>query len=52
MDKLVAGGLHSDDFEWASRRYDEIGYVLAAFILDCDGCHWEAIYVKHSQGEP
>lgn len=45
-DKLIVGGLHMDDFEWASRQYDELGYVLVAFLLDCDGYHWKAVYVK------
>jgi len=46
LDKLVVGGLHTDDFEWASRQYEDIGYVLVAFVLDCDGYHWKAVYVK------
>jgi hypothetical protein len=49
---LVVGGLHEDDLEWAAQQYEEIGYILIAFILDCDGYHWKAIYVKHSEGEP
>ena len=51
-DKLVVGGLHRDDFEWAAQRYEEIGYILTAFILDRDGYHWKAIYAKIGQGEP
>lgn len=49
---LVVGGLHEDDFEWAARRYEEVGYALVAFTLDSDGYHWKAIYVKDSEGEP
>jgi len=45
-DRLVIGGLHRDDFEWAVQQYEEIGYVLAAFILDIDGYHWKAVYVR------
>jgi len=45
-DRLVVGGLHKDDFEWASRQYEELGYVLVAFVLDRDGYHWKAVYVK------
>jgi hypothetical protein len=44
--QLVVGGLHRDDFEWAARRYEETGYVLVAFLLDWDGYHWKAVYVK------
>jgi len=50
-DRLVVGGLHKDDFERAAQQYEEIGYVLVAFILDSDGYHWKAIYVKNSEGE-
>ena len=46
VDKLVVGGLHRDDFEWAAQRYEETGYVLVAFLLDRDGYHWKAVYVK------
>ncbi|MCS7114260.1 MAG: hypothetical protein N0A00_02475 [Candidatus Bathyarchaeota archaeon] len=49
IDILVLGGLHMDDFEWASRQYEAIGYVLIAFILDRDAYHWKAIYVKADQ---
>jgi len=52
MDKLFVGGLHRDDFEWAAQQYEEVGYILVAFILDYDGYHWKAIYVKRSEGEP
>jgi len=47
-DTQVIGGLHRDDFDWASRQYVEMGYVLVAFALDCDGYHWKAIYAKPS----
>jgi hypothetical protein len=44
--QLVVGGLHRDDFEWAAQRYEETGYVLVAFLLDCDCYHWKAVYVN------
>jgi hypothetical protein len=43
---FVVGGLHKDDFEWASREYEDSGYVFAAFELDCDGYHWKATYAR------
>jgi hypothetical protein len=43
---FVIGGLHRSDFEWASKEYEEIGYVMAVFKLDSDGYHWIAVYVK------
>ena len=46
MDRFIVGGLHRDDFERAAQRYEEIGYVLVAFLLDRDGYHWQAVYVK------
>lgn len=46
LNKLVVGGLHKDDFEWASRQNEEEGYVLMAFLLDHDGYHWKAVYTK------
>ena len=49
IDILVVGGLHMDDFEWASRQYEAIGYVLVAFMMDCDGYHWKAVYVRADQ---
>lgn len=49
IDILVVGGLHMDDFEWASRQYEAIGYVLVAFIMDHDAYHWKAIYIKAEQ---
>jgi hypothetical protein len=48
---FVIGGLHMDDFERASGQYEEISYVLVAYVLDCDGYHWKAIYVKADQIE-
>lgn len=51
MDWLVVGGLHKDDFGWAAYQYEELGYVLVAFLLDCEGYHWKAIYVKTEQLE-
>ncbi|MGQ9507683.1 MAG: hypothetical protein ACUVTB_07530 [Candidatus Bathycorpusculaceae bacterium] len=51
VDKFIVGGLHLDDFERASRQHEENGYVLVAFLLDCDGYHWKAIYVKAGQLE-
>lgn len=49
--RLIVGGLHKEDFEWAAQQYEEIGYVLVAFILDRDGYHWKAIYAKAHEGE-
>lgn len=46
--KLIIGGLHREDFEWASRQHEENGYVLVAFLLDYDGYHWKAVYSKIS----
>ena len=46
MDRLVIGGLHRDDFEWAAKQYEDAGYVLIAFELDDDGYHWRAVYAK------
>jgi hypothetical protein len=43
---LVVGGLHMDDFEWASGLYEDAGYVLVCFEMDFDGYHWRAVYVK------
>ena len=51
MDRLVVGGLHKDDFERAAQQYEEAGYILVAFVLDRDGYHWKAIYVKAYEGE-
>lgn len=51
IDKLVVGGLHRDDFDWATTQYEDIGYVLVAFVLDRDCYHWKAVYVKVSQLE-
>ncbi|MCK4434750.1 hypothetical protein KAU92_04610, partial [Candidatus Bathyarchaeota archaeon] len=51
MDRLVVGGLHKDDFEWAAQQCEELGYVLVGFVLDCDGYHWKAVYVKLSNLE-
>ena len=49
--KLVVGGLHKDDFEWASKQYKEYGYDLIAFVLDHDGYHWKAVYTKSTAPE-
>jgi hypothetical protein len=46
MDRLVVGGLHKDDFEWARREYEASDYVLVAFELDCDEYHWKATYAR------
>ena len=51
IDRLVVGGLHKDDFEWADQQYDALGYVLVAFVLDRDGYHWKAVYAKADQLE-
>ena len=45
-DKIVVGGLHRDDFEWACGQYESAGYVLASFELDIDGYHWRAVYAQ------
>jgi hypothetical protein len=45
-DRLVLGGLHRDDFEWASVQYENAGYVLVCFELEADCYHWNAVYVK------
>jgi hypothetical protein len=45
-EKLVIGGLHKDDFDWACGQYEDAGYVLVCFELDVDGYHWKAVYVK------
>jgi hypothetical protein len=44
--RFVIGGLHRDDFEWASTQYEDADYVLVCFELDVDGYHWRAVYVK------
>jgi hypothetical protein len=51
FDQLVVGGLHKDDFEMAVQQYEELDYVLVAFVLDYDGYHWKAVYVKADQLE-
>ena len=50
-DRLVLGGLHQDDFEWAVEQYQGAGYVLICFRLDFDGYHWNAVYAKASAVE-
>jgi hypothetical protein len=40
-----------DDFAWASKEYEEAGYVLVGFVLDADGYHWKAVYVEVEQLE-
>ena len=44
--RFVIGGLHRDDFHWASRQYEKSGYVLVGFLLDVDGYHWKAVYLE------
>lgn len=51
IDRLIVGGLHKDDFEWAAQQYKELDYVLVAFVLEYDGYHWKAVYVKADQLE-
>ena len=51
LDTFTLGGLHMDDFAWASKEYEETGYVLIGFVLDVDGYHWKAVYVKAEQLE-
>jgi hypothetical protein len=43
--------LHRDDFTWASKQCEEAGLVFCGFMLDVDGYHWKAIYVKADQLE-
>lgn|GEM_PF-6182453 len=49
MDIFVVGGLHADDFTQAATMYVASGYLLVGFLLDADGYHWKAIYVKAEQ---
>ena len=44
--RFVIGGLHRDDFDRVCQMYEELGYVLVGFLLDVDGYHWKAVYVK------
>lgn len=44
--RIVQGGLHRDDFDYACRNEPE-GYVLVAFVMDSDNYHWKAVYVKN-----
>jgi len=46
MDRLIVGGLHRDDFEWACGQFEDTGYALIRFELDADGYHWRAVYEK------
>ncbi len=46
LNRFVIGGLHTDDFDSIRRQYEAEGYVLVAFLLDCDGYHWRAVYAK------
>jgi hypothetical protein len=48
---FTVGGLHMDDFALASRQYEETGYVLIGFVMDVDGYHWKAVYVKAEELE-
>lgn len=45
-DVHVVGGLHRDDFDWASKEYEEVGWVLVGFVMDVDNYHWKAIYAN------
>jgi hypothetical protein len=51
MDRLIVGGLHRDDFEWACGQHEDVGYALIRFELDADGYHWRAVYEKASMIE-
>jgi len=51
LERFIVGGLHMDDFQWASREYEEVGYALVGYVLDVDGYHWKAVYVKTEQLE-
>ena len=45
-ERIVIGGLHQDDFEWACKHYENAGYVLVCFEMDVDNYHWNAVYVR------
>jgi hypothetical protein len=45
QEKLVIGGLHSDDFHAVKDDYEAQGWVLTAFELDEDRYHWKARFV-------
>ena len=51
IDIFVVGGLHADDFAQAATMYIAFDYLLIGFLLDADGYHWKAIYVKAEQLE-
>jgi hypothetical protein len=46
QDTIVIGGLHKDDYEWASKQYEALDYVFIGFVLDVEGYHWKAIYSR------
>lgn len=48
MDTISLGGLHKDDFEWASKQYEAFDYAFVSFLLDVDGYHWKVIYLKNN----
>jgi len=50
-DRFVIGGLHRNDFMWASKQREEACLVFCSFMLDVDGYHWKAIYDKTGQLE-
>jgi hypothetical protein len=50
-DRIVIGGLHRNDFMWVSNQCEEADLVFCGFMLDVDGYHWKAIYVKADQLE-
>jgi hypothetical protein len=50
-DRIVVGGLHKQDFDWASREHEEAGYVFVGFVLDFDGYHWKAVYLRANRLE-
>ena len=45
----TVGGLHKDDFSWASEN-EPSGYVFICFKREVDHYHWQAIYeLNHGQ---
>jgi len=46
-EKLVIGGLHSDDFQSIKDEYEREGWVLVAFELETDHYHWRAKFIQN-----
>jgi hypothetical protein len=36
-DRIAIGGLHRNDFMWASKQREKAGLVFCGFMLDVDG---------------